>query len=422
MHCCPGGIDPIHLSRPLRVSYADTAVARWNRNSCRSRIRVSGDPEFRANFSSQGEGTTTHHLHVNHVLDYLKQAPFEQEVIDSYQGRTVLVTGGAGAIGSNLSIALSNLVGPSGKIVILDNLSATRDHAVWNIAPLPNILFVRGDVRSDTDLKRVFREDPSIVFHLAAFFANQNSVDYPETAADVDVIGMIRLLEYARIAGIERFVYASSGCAIYGSYPELPLREEFVSTHLTTPYQINKMTGEMYCNFYHHHYGMKIVNCRFFNSYGPGEIPGQYRNVIPNFIYWAMKKRALPITGDGNETRDFTYTLDLVQGLLKAAYYEEAVGVEFNLAAGREIRIADMAALVNRVTENPSPIEFRPRRRWDTKPRLLASIERAQRLMKYQPIMGFEDGFQHTMDWFKANWDRIEAGADFPPGMNSAVR
>jgi UDP-glucose 4-epimerase len=332
------------------------------------------------------------------------------------------VTGGAGAIGSNLCIALSHLVGPTGKVIILDNLSATRDQSRDNIAPLPNVLFVHGDVRSDSDLKRVFREDPSVVFHLAAFFANQNSVDYPETAADVDIIGMIRLLEYCRIAKIDRLIYASSGCAIYGSYPELPLREEFVSTHLTTPYQINKMTGEMYCNFYHHHYGMKIVNCRFFNSYGPGEIPGQYRNVIPNFIYWAMNKKSLPITGEGTETRDFTYTLDLVQGLLKAGYYESAVGVEFNLAAGREIKIADMAALVNSATENPSPIEFKPRRRWDTKPRLLASIERAQSLLKYEPIVQFEEGFQYTVQWFEENWDRIVAGADFPPGMNSAVR
>ena len=370
----------------------------------------------------QGESTTTNTLHVDHVLDYLKRARFEPEVIASYQGRCVLVTGGAGAIGSNLCIALSELVGPTGKVVILDNLSATRNGATWNIAARPNILFVRGDVRSDTDLKRVFREDPSIIFHLAAFFANQNSVDYPETAADVDVIGMIRLLEYARIAGIDRMIYASSGCAIYGSYPELPLREEFVSTHLTTPYQINKMTGEMYCNFYHHHYGMKIVNCRFFNSYGPGEVPGQYRNVIPNFIYWGMKKYSLPITGDGNETRDFTHALDLVQGLLKAGYYEAAVGREFNLAAGREIRIADMAALVNQTTGNPAPINFRPRRKWDTKPRLLASIERAQTLIDYQPITEFEEGFHQTIRWFEANWDRIEEGADFPPGMNSAVR
>ena len=143
-----------------------------------------------------------------------------------------------------------------------------------------------------------------MVFHLAAFFANQNSVDYPEISAEVDVIGIIKLLEYSRLAKVERFIYASSGCAIYGSYGKMPLKEDFISMHLTTPYQVNKMTGEMYCNFYGHHYDMKITNCRFFNSYGPGEVPGQYRNVIPNFIYWAMKGQSLPITGTGKETRD----------------------------------------------------------------------------------------------------------------------
>jgi len=277
-------------------------------------------------------------------------------------------------------------------------------------------------VRSEVDLKRVFKEDPSLVFHLAAFFANQNSVDYPEISAEVDIIGQIRLLEYSRLAKVERFVYASSGCAIYGSYPKLPLKEDFISMHLTTPYQINKMTGEMYCNFYNHHYGLATVNCRFFNSYGPGEVPGQYRNVIPNFIYWAMKKQSLPITGTGDETRDFTYVLDLVQGLIKAGFYKEAIGENFNLASGREVRIRDLADMVNKATGNPNPIRFLERRKWDTKPRLLASIERAESLIGYKPIVQFEEGFETNIEWFKDNWDKIELLADFPPGMSSAVR
>ena len=219
------------------------------------------------------------------VNAYLKKLELDSHLLNYYKGKKILVTGGAGAIGSNLIIALSQLVGDSGRIVVLDNLSSIKVPDPWNVTPLPNIMFVKGDVRSDIDLKRVFKEDPEIVFHLAAFFANQNSVDYPEISAEVDIIGQIKLLEYSRLAKLQRFVYASSGCAIYGSYPQLPLKEDFISMHLTTPYQINKMTGEMYCNFYHHHYELPIVNCRFFNSYGPGEVPGQYRNVIPNFIY-----------------------------------------------------------------------------------------------------------------------------------------
>lgn len=356
------------------------------------------------------------------VDNYLSELGLEKGLSDYYLGRTILVTGGAGAIGSNLIIALAMLVGSNGKVLVLDNLSSIKSKDPWNVAPLPNIMFISGDIRSDVDLKRVFKEEPSIVFHLAAFFANQNSVDYTETSADVDVIGHIRLLEYSKIAKIDKFVYASSGCAIYGSYPELPLKEEFISMHLTTPYQINKMTGEMYCNYYNHHYGLPIVNCRFFNSYGPGEVPGQYRNVIPNFIYWAMKGIALPITGDGSETRDFTYVLDLVQGLVKAGYCKEALGENFNLASGREMKIIDLANMANKATGNTAEILFSARRKWDTKPRLLASIEKAKKLIGYKPFMDFEDGFRTNIEWFKDNWEKIEDLADFKPGMSSAVR
>lgn len=353
---------------------------------------------------------------------YLHDLALDASASACYRGRTILVTGGAGAIGSNLTIALSMLVGESGKVIVLDNLSASKLSDPWNLMPLPNLLFVRGDVRDDRDLKRVFGESPTMVFHLAAFFANQNSLDYQEESADVDVMGLIKLLTYSRLAGVEKFVYASSGCAIYGSYPEMPLKEDFISMHLTTPYQINKMTGEMYCNLYNYMYDLKTVNCRFFNSYGPGEAPGQYRNVIPNFLYWAMKGLPLPITGTGEETRDFTYVMDLVQGLLQAGVSESAVGQNFNLAAGKEIRIIDLAEMVNRVTENTAGVVFKKRRKWDTKPRLLASIEKAQELIGYTPLVDFETGLLKNAEWFHQHWDLIQSAADFPPGVSSAVR
>ena len=359
---------------------------------------------------------------INLINEYLGKINLDEKIRKYYEGRNILVTGGAGAIGSNLIIALSKLVGAKGKIIILDNLSSIKEKDPWNVTPLSNIMFVEGDVRSDIDLKRVFKEDISIVFHLAAFFANQNSVDYPEVSANVDIIGQIKLLEYSRLARIEKFVYASSGCAIYGSYGKMPLKEDFISMHLTTPYQINKMTGEMYCNFYGHHYDMNIINCRFFNSYGPGEVPGQYRNVIPNFIYWAMKGQSLPITGTGEETRDFAYVLDLVQGLIKAGFYEDAIGENFNLASAKEISIIKMAKMVNETTGNKSPILYKPRRKWDTKPRLLASIEKAKKLADYRPIGEFEEGFMRNIEWFRYNWEIIDELADFPPGLSSAVR
>lgn len=131
---------------------------------------------------------------------------------------------------------------------------------------------------------------------------------------------------------------------------------------------------------------------------------------------------ALPITGSGEETRDFTYVLDLVQGLIKAGYYRGAVGANFNLASGKETSIMDMANMVNQSTGNNTPLTTKPRRKWDTKPRLLASIEKARNLIHYQPMVDFEHGFLKNIEWFKDNWDRIEKFADFPPGMSSAVR
>ena len=352
----------------------------------------------------------------------IKRWRLHDEISDYYKDREILVTGGAGAIGSNLVIALSNLVGLGGKVVILDNLTASKGGYPWNVPDLPNVLFVSGDIRSSQSLDRIFKRNISMVFHLAAFFANQNSVDYPTESASVDVVGIARLLDYSVIKGIERFVYASSGCAIYGSYPKLPLSEDFISMHLTTPYQINKMTGEMYCNFYNHHYGLNTVNCRFFNSFGPGEAPGQYRNVIPNFVYWAMHGLPLPITGDGNETRDFTSVYDLVQGLIKAGFYEDAIGENFNLAAGREIKIKHMMESVNETCGNKSPPNFIPRRKWDTKPSLLASIDKATRLIDYKPIESFDETLKKNMQWFQENWEIIQEQSDFPPGMNSALQ
>lgn len=336
---------------------------------------------------------------------------------DCYKDKVILVTGGAGAIGTNLCAALADI--GAKMVIILDDLSAGH---TWNIPSRKNIMFVKGCITDDVMLKRVFFEQLQYVFHLAAFFANQNSVDYPEKDLHVNGLGTLKLLEYSLFNKVERFIYASSGCSIYGSSAPLPLKEEFMSMNLSTPYQITKMLGELYCNFFYNHYGLKVVKPRFFNSYGPGEVPGQYRNVIPNFIYWAMKGLPLPITGTGEETRDFTYVGDIVDGLLRAGVFESAIGQEFNLASGKETRIIDLARMVNELTVNQAGIRFTQRRKWDTKNRLLASIDRARELIGYNPNTPFEEGMAHTVQWFRENWDRIEASARFGPGVSSAVR
>jgi UDP-glucose 4-epimerase len=333
-----------------------------------------------------------------------------------YEGKVVLITGGAGAIGSNLARAVAQL---GAQVIILDDLSAAYE---WNIPSLPNILFVKGSVTDQVALKRVFAPDPDVVFHLAAFFANQNSVDYPEHDLMTNGLGTLLVYQYAQLRGTKRVVYASSGCSIYGSSAPLPLKEDFMSMHLTTPYQITKMLGELYANFFHHHYGLPVVKTRFFNSYGPGEVPGQYRNVIPNFIFWALSGLPLPFTGTGGETRDFTYVMDIVNALLRAGYYEQAIGAEMNIASSHETNILEMAERINLLTGNQAGIQRAPPRIWDTKKRLLASIDRARELIGYEPQMAFEEGLEATIRWFKDNWDNILRDAEFPPGSSSAVR
>lgn len=337
--------------------------------------------------------------------------------LNSYANKTILVTGGAGAIGSNLVKKLAEL--EVKKIVVLDDLSSSQK---WNLPTSSKLLFVEGSVTDEVCLKRVFNESPDIVFHLAAFFANQNSVDYPERDLNINGLGTLRILEYSQLKNIDRLVYASSGCSIYGGEAPLPLKEEFMSMRLSTPYQITKMLGELYCNFYNDHYDMDIVKARFFNSYGPGEIPGQYRNVIPNFIYWALKGKPLPITGNLHATRDFTFVEDLVDGLLRLGVIPEAKGKEFNLAGSREIEIGQLAKLINELTENSSGIKVVGQRKWDTKSKVLASIERASSTVGYAPKTNFESGLEITIKWFKENWEKINEYADFPPGISSAVR
>lgn len=338
--------------------------------------------------------------------------------LEYYKDKKVLVTGGAGAVGSRLTRRLLEL---GSFVIVLDNLSSGY---VWNLpGNADNLLFVEGDVVSDIDLKRVFNENPEITFHLAAFFANQNSVDYPERDLTTNGFGTLKLLEYAALYGdLKRFVYSSSGCSIYGNSTDFPLKEDDISMRLSTPYQVTKMLGELYCNYFFKQYEFPVAKARFFNSFGPGEVPGQYRNVIPNFIYWALKGLELPITGTGEETRDFTYVGDIVDGMIRAGYFEEAIGEEFNFASGTETRIKDLAGLVNKYTENEAPIKFLERRKWDTKTRLLGSYEKAKNCIGYEPSTNFEQGLKKTVVWFRDNWEHIEGSADFGPGMSSAVR
>ncbi len=331
-----------------------------------------------------------------------------REYLSAYKGKSVLITGGAGCVGRNLTKAL--IKAEAARIIIIDDLSAA---AKWNIPAAPDVTFIQGSILDEEVLKRAFASRPEYVFHLAAHFANQNSVDNPETDQTVNGLGTLKVLEYANLAGIEKFVFASSGCSVYGSQAPLPLKEDFVSLHLDTPYQITKLLGELYCNFFYNHYKLPVAIARYFNVYGPGEIPGAYRNVIPNFMWWAIHKKPLPITGTGDETRDFTFVEDIVAGTMLLGIVPEAVGDAFNLASETETKIKDIAAMVNEITGNEKGTELIPRRDWDKITRRRASIAKARKVLGYEPGMAMKDGIKKVYDWIMENRSLIESSARF---------
>jgi len=331
-----------------------------------------------------------------------------EEVLNYYTGKKILITGGAGCIGSNLTKTL--LKAEPEKIIIIDDLSASFE---WNIPKHQKVIFIHGSILDEEKMKRAFSHKPQIVFHLAAHFANQNSVDHPETDLLVNGLGTLKTLEYANLVGVEKFVFASSGCSVYGSQAPLPLKEDFVSLHLDTPYQIHKLLGELYCNYFHNYYGLPVAIARYFNVYGPGEVPGKYRNVIPNFIWWAMHNQPLPITGTGEETRDFTYVEDIVNGTLRMGVMKEAVGEAINLASETETKIIDLANWVNEITGNKAGIIFKPRRDWDKVIRRRASIEKAKKILGYEPKTDMKTGLRKVYEWIKENRDKIETYVKF---------
>jgi len=314
---------------------------------------------------------------------------------------TVVVTGGAGAIGSRLVTRL--LKRETERISVIDDLSSGHE---WLLPADARVRFTRGDVCDLFDLH--LEVDRPLMFHLAAFFANQNSIDHPRDDLHTNGLGTLTALTWAATRGARRLVYASAGCSIAGHGIDAPIREDMpVSLVLDTPYQITKALGEFYCNYFNAR--VSTVRCRFFNSYGPGEVPGRYRNVIPNFVWRALRGEPLVITGTGEETRDFIYVDDLVDGLLAAAERPEASGEAFNLGTGIQTRVIDLAEIVIKACRSTSRIEFAPRRSWDRSLHREADISKAKATLGFQPTVGVREGIERTVDWFREHFDRIAA-------------
>lgn len=304
---------------------------------------------------------------------------------------TVLVTGGAGAIGSRL---VKRLCADGHDVLVLDDLSSGF---VENLHGLP-VRFWRGSIVDDEILKEVFAQRPSVVLHLAANFANQNSVDYPQKDLLVNGMGTLKVLQYARDVEVKRFVYTSSSC-VYGNTEE-PISEDLRNYSLDTPYAVTKLLGEQYVNFFHRHHAMPTVILRIFNTYGPGEYPGKYRNVVPNFIYRALNGQPLEITGSGDETRDFTFVDDTVHAISLAMSLPQAVGKTFNVGSGVETSIRTLAESIRAICKSDVPINLKPRRSWDSVTRRCSNISLIRQTLGFVPSTDLQTGLRLTYEWF----------------------
>lgn len=307
---------------------------------------------------------------------------------------TILVTGGAGAIGSNLS---NWLAGQGHHTIVLDDLSSGFSNQLN-----PNITFMAGSACHDQALDDIFSAfSIDYIFHLAALFANQNSAEHPLQDLIANNHSLIKVLERATARGVKKVLFTSSSC-IYGNHANLPeTPDTFLAFSADTPYAISKYGGEQYCRFWSSYHHLDTVIVRLFNSYGPGEYPGKYRNVIPNFIHLSLAGQPLPITGTGEEIRDFNYVGDTIQGLVKAMFEHTNPGDIFNIASGSPTRIIDLALKINTLCHNKSGIDFRPPRSWDSVKRRVGCIDKARHLLNYCPTTSLDAGLQHTLDWFQ---------------------
>jgi len=303
-----------------------------------------------------------------------------------------LITGGAGFIGSNLAEALLN---KGFKIIIIDDLSSGYQE---NMPIHPDIHFIKGTITDDKVLEEGFSFQPDLLFHLAALFANQNSVEHPFEDLMVNGFGTLKVLEAARLNKTKWIVYSSTSCVYENS--NLPLHEEF-NKHLETPYAITKLLGEHYASYYHTYHKLPITILRYFNCYGMGEKPGVYRNVIPNFINLALKRKQLPITGTGEETRAFTYVSDIIKGTILAAENDAAIGEVFNIGTREQTKIIDIAKMINEITDNNAGVEYHERRKWDRILTRSADVNKAKKILGFETEVELRDGLKHTIEWIR---------------------
>jgi UDP-N-acetylglucosamine/UDP-N-acetylgalactosamine 4-epimerase len=309
-----------------------------------------------------------------------------------------LVTGGAGFIGSNLCEVLLK----KGYLVrCLDNLSNGKQANVDLFIDNPNYTFIKGDIRDlDTCIRAC--EGVDFVLHQAAWGSVPRSIEMPIIYEEVNIKGTLNMMEAARRCGVKKFVYASSS-SVYGDEPNLP-KQEGREGNLLSPYAITKKVNEEYGRLYSKLYGLDTYGLRYFNVFGMRqETDGAYAAVIPKFIKQLLKNEQPVINGDGKQSRDFTYIENVIEANLKACFAKsEYAGESFNIAfGGREYLIDVYNSLCKALDINIKP-KYGPDRVGDIK-HSNASIEKAKKLLDYNPNWSFERGIIAAIKWYKNN-------------------
>lgn len=329
---------------------------------------------------------------------------------------SVLVTGGAGFVGSNLVRLL--LASGVGSVHIVDNLlSAER----WNVPDDERVLFTEGSIADDKVLGEV-SDRYELIFHLCTYHGNQSSIHDPIADHEHNQLTTLKLYEHVKaFRKLFKVVYSGAGCAVarktFGQ-AEATGEDAPVSFDMDSPYSISKLIGELYSVYYARQHQMPIVRARFQNVYGPGEILGAgrwrgtpatvWRNVTPTFVYKGLHGLPLPIESGGEATRDFVFVEDIARGLVACAL-RGAPGDVYNLASGVETSIRQLADQINAITGNPAPPEDRPGRPWDRSGHRFGSPQKAQTELAFETQVPLHEGLLRTVAWTREHLPLIES-------------
>ena len=310
-----------------------------------------------------------------------------------FKEKRIVVTGAAGFIGSNLT---DSLLKQGAEVIGVDNLYNGRMENLDEAFKHDNFKFHKGDIRDLNFLLDIF-ESIDIVYHLAAFTSVPQSVKMPENCNDVNVNGVLNVLNAARRMDVEKIIYASSS-SVYGDTPTLPKREDMRRLPIS-PYGVAKLACEAYMQVYHQVYGLKTTSLRYFNVFGPRQKDSTYSGVIAIWLGNIIRNEDLTIFGDGTNSRDFTYIKDVIQANLLAAK-NDVSGEIFNIGAGSPISLTELAKLILKITnkENLKIIYTEPR------PgdiiHSYADISKVKKLLKFEPKYNQEQGLKEYFKWY----------------------